>query len=291
MKFQVTSVRRLQQRLTAKFGVVLLCISGLPAWAADEPAPVDAGRPLWELGLGVAGLSVQQYRGSDQRLNWLVPVPYFTYRGNFFRSDKDGTRAVLLDTEGLEFDISADGSAPVRSKDSRARTGMNDLAATFEIGPNVNVLLGKGPGWKIDLRVPVRAAFTVERRAQSIGWTLTPVLNLDIDVQGWNVGMQGGPIVSTRRFNAHFYDVADAFVTADRAAYRSKTGYGGWGLTVAASRRLGNWWLAAYSRVDSVSGASFVASPLVKKRENFSVGFAISYIFKASEQRAAPEHR
>jgi MipA family protein len=290
MKFRVTPMRHLLRRLTGCCAVVTLSMSGFSAVAADAPAARDSGLPLWELGAGIAGLSVQQYRGSDQRLNWVIPVPYVTYRGDFFRSDKDGTRAVLLDSEGFDFDISADGSAPVRSKDSRARTGMNDLAATFEIGPNVNVLLVKGKDWKLDLRVPLRAAFTVERRAQRIGWTLTPVLNLDIDIQGWNLGLQGGPIVSSRQFNGYFYDVPDTFVTTNRAAYRAKSGYGGWGLTVAGSRRLGDWWLAAYSRVDSVDGATFVNSPLVKQRANFSVGFAISYIFKTSEQRA-PERR
>jgi MipA family protein len=290
MKFRATPLRHPQRGLTRWCIVIAVSTSGVGAVAGDAPAAKDSGLPLWELGVGVAGLSVQQYRGSDQRLNWLIPVPYFTYRGDFFRSDKDGTRAVLLDTEGFDFDISADGSAPVRSKDSRARTGMGDLAATFEIGPNVNVLLSKGPGWKLDLRVPLRAAFTVERRARRIGWTLTPVLNLDIDIKGWNLGLQGGPIISTQAFNGYFYDVPDTFVTVDRAAYRAKSGYGGWGLTVAGSRRLGDWWLAAYSRVDSVDGATFVSSPLVKQRANFSVGFAVSYIFKTSEQRA-PERR
>ncbi len=262
-----------------------------PTAVADaRPTKLTGALPLWELGLGVAGLSVQQYRGSDQRLNWLLPVPYFTYRGDFFRSDKDGTRAVLLDTEGFDFDISADGSAPVRSTDSRARTGMKDLAATFEIGPNVNVLLGKGPGWKLDLRVPLRAAFTVQRSPKSIGWTLSPLLNLDLDVQGWNVGFQGGPIVSDRKFNAHFYDVSAADATPERAAYSAKAGYGGWGLTAAASRRLGDWWLAAYSRFDSVQSATFESSPLVKKTQNYSVGFAVSYIFFTSTERA-PERR
>jgi MipA family protein len=109
-------------------------------------------------------------------------------------------------------------------------------------------------------------------------------------VQGWNVGLQGGPIVSTRRFNAHFYDVSAADATADRAAYNAKAGYGGWGVTAAASRRLGDWWLAVYSRFDSVQGATFEPSPLVKRGQNYSLGFAVSYIFYTSTTRA-PERR
>jgi MipA family protein len=259
----------------------LMSISTLN-FAADNPS---SGLPLWELGLGLGGLSVPQYRGAEQNLRWVLPVPYFVYRGDFFKSDKDGTRAVLLDTENVDFDISADASPPVKSKDSRARTGMSDLAATLELGPNLNLRLAKGPGWKVDLRVPLRAAFTVERRVQQIGWTFTPVINLDLEVQGWNIGVQGGPLAGTQRFHAYFYDVPTAFATAERPAYNARSGYAGWGLTTSASRRLGDWWLAAFARVDDVSSATFQNSPLVKQRYNYTAGFAVSWIFKTSSTR------
>jgi MipA family protein len=267
---------------------LMLCTTAALALAADTDATRDAGLPLWEFGLGLGGLTLPQYRGADQNLRWVLPVPYFVYRGDFFRSDREGTRAVLLDTESFDFDISVDGSPPVKSKDSRARTGMTDLAATLEVGPNVNITLGRGATWKLDLRVPLRAAFTVERRPQHIGWTLMPVLNLDVDVQGWNIGLQGGPLAADRRFHGYFYDVPAAAVIADRPAYSARAGYAGWGATTSASRRLGEWWLAAFARVDNVSGAAFEASPLVKQRSNFTVGFAVSWVFKTSETRVPP---
>jgi MipA family protein len=265
----------------AACGLALAAIAG-QALAADNPS---SGLPLWELGLGLGGLSVPQYRGAEQNLRWVLPVPYFVYRGDFFKSDKDGTRAVLLDTETLDFDISADASPPVKSQDSRARTGMTDLAATLELGPNVNWRLAKGPGWKVDLRVPLRAAFTVQRHVRQIGWTLNPVINLDLDVQGWNIGVQAGPLAATQRFHAYFYDVPTAFATAERPAYGARGGYAGWGLTTSASRRVGDWWLAAFARVDDVSSASFQNSPLVKQRYNYTAGFAVSWIFKTSSAR------
>jgi MipA family protein len=283
MMFQ-TACRNFRQPRSWQVAITLagLMTLGSVAHAADNPS---SGLPLWELGLGLGGLTVPQYRGAEQNLRWVLPVPYFVYRGDFFKSDKDGTRAVLLDTETLDFDISADGSPPVKSKDSRARTGMSDLAATLELGPNVNIRLGKGAGWKVELRLPLRAAFTVERRVQQIGWTLTPVLNLDLDVDGWNIGVQGGPLAATQKFHAYFYDVPTAFANAERPAYSARSGYAGWGLTTSASRRVGDWWLAAFARVDDVSSASFQNSPLVKQRYNFTAGFAVSYIFKTSSTR------
>ena len=38
---------------------------------------IAADKPLWELGMGVGGLSMPAYRGADQHRDWLFPVPYF----------------------------------------------------------------------------------------------------------------------------------------------------------------------------------------------------------------------
>jgi outer membrane scaffolding protein for murein synthesis (MipA/OmpV family) len=246
-----------------------------------------ADQPLWELGMGAGALKVPHYRGSDQSHTWLLPVPYLVYRGQILRSDREGTRAVLFDSERVDFDISLDGSPPARKGDNRARAGMPDLSATLEVGPKLNLMLGKGAGWKLDLRVPLRAAFTATRSPQAIGWSSTPVLNLDLEAQGWRIGLQGGPLLGTRRFHGYFYDVAPAYANSTRTAYAASGGAAGWAMTASASRRLGDWWLAGYARSDSVSGAAFRDSPLVRQSSTTSFGLAASYIFKVSETRAA----
>ena len=73
-----------------------LCGLGLTCAAAqgDEGA---VQRPLWEIGLGVAGLRVPDYRGSDQSRTLWFPVPYLVYRGQWLRADREGARAVLLE--------------------------------------------------------------------------------------------------------------------------------------------------------------------------------------------------
>lgn len=246
-----------------------------------------ADQPLWELGMGAGVLRVPHYRGSDQSHDWLLPVPYLVYRGQILRSDRDGTRAVLLDSERFHIDLSLDGSPPASASDNRARSGMPELAATLEIGPKLNLMLAKGTGWKLDLRLPLRAAFTVQSRPQSIGWTSNPVLNLDLEVSGWNIGLQGGPLAGSQRFHAYFYDVAPAYATPTRPAYTARSGAAGWGLTTSASRRLGDWWLAGFWRLDSVAGATFDASPLIRQRQNTTFGLAASWVFKTSDARVA----
>lgn len=200
---------------------------------------------------------------------------------------------MLLDSKRLDVDLSLDASPPTRTGDNRARAGMAELAATLEVGPNVNFMLGKGvfdgTGWKLDLRLPLRAVFTVGAHPRAIGWTSTPVLNLDLDVQGWNVGLQGGPLLGTRRLHGYFYSVTAADASAARPAYAAPGGYAGWGLTASASRRVGDWWLAAFARTDSVAGAAFEGSPLVQQRQNTTYGFALSWVFKVSDTRVAAE--
>ncbi|MDE2146014.1 MAG: MipA/OmpV family protein [Burkholderiales bacterium] len=262
-------------------------VSAAGALAVLAPARAGADEPLWELGAGLAAVRLPHYRGSDQSRSWLLPLPYAVYRGEIFRADRDGARAVLLDRAGVDLDVSAAATAPTRSRDDRARAGMPDLAPTLELGPNLNLTLARGAAWQLQLRLPVRAVFTAQRSPQAIGATFSPVLNLDLRAAGWNLGLQGGPLAATRAYHAYFYDVAPAYASADRPAYRAGGGAGGWHLGASASRRFGAWWLGAYARADSVAGAAFEPSPLVRQRGNLSLGLALSRILAVSDERVA----
>jgi outer membrane scaffolding protein for murein synthesis (MipA/OmpV family) len=237
------------------------------------------------LGAGIGTLSVPHYRGSDQNHGYVLPIPYVVYRGDILRSDREGTRAVLLDTERVDFDLSLDGSPPTRSSENNARAGMPDLAATVEFGPNLNVRLFKTANLKLELRLPVRVAATLESRPRSVGWTLNPVLNLDLQWGGWNLGLQGGPLAASQAYHAYFYGVDAAYATAGRPSYAAHGGAAGWGLAGSATRRMGDWWLAGFLRTDSLSGAVFRDSPLVRQTHNVTAGLALSYVFKVSEAR------
>jgi MipA family protein len=250
------------------------------AWAAPGAA---VERPLWELGVGVAGLRMPHYRGSDQSHNWLLPVPYVVYRGEIFKADRDGARATLFESDRVDIDLSLAAGAPTYSRNNRARQGMADLAPSFEIGPNLNLNLARGTGWKLDLRAPLRAALTFQSKPRTIGWIATPNLNLDVTrLQGWNLGLQAGAVFASRRFNAHFYDVSPADATTQRPAYSAAGGFGGGQLTAALSRRVENRWMGFFVKLDSLQGARFVDSPLVRQRTNVALGFAVSWVLRTS---------
>ncbi|MCC6250222.1 MAG: MipA/OmpV family protein [Rubrivivax sp.] len=290
------TARRPAAALAAGAAIVACLVAGLvappveaqepPATSAAPTTPAPASRlreaPLWELGAGVVTLSMPHYRGSEQSRAWVLPVPYFVYRGRFLRADREGARAVLLERRALEIDLSVAGSAPARSDGNRARSGMPDLAPTFEFGPNVNLTLARGADWKVELRAPVRAAFTVQGRSEHIGWTASPYLSAGWMQSGWDVGVRLGGLWGDRRFHGYTYDVASEYATAMRPAYRAAGGRSGWQATAGATRRFGPWWVGTFVRADSVRGAAFAASPLVTRPDTWAAGIAVSYVFARS---------
>lgn len=252
--------------------------------------PAAADQPLWELGLGVGGLRLPHYRGADQAHTWVLPVPYVVYRGDILRADRDGARALLFESDRVDLDLSIAASAPTRSQDNQARQGMADLAPTVELGPNLNWTLARAPGWTLDLRAPVRAVVTVERKPEFIGWSASPHLNLDLRVaDAWNLGLQAGPVFASRKLHGYFYDVSAADAVAGRPTYRARGGHGGMQAVAALSRRFDTTWLGMFVRYDSVNGARFADSPLVRQRHNLSVGVALTWVLATSSRRVADE--
>jgi len=267
---------------------VLVALAAAPATAQQPlaaPEVVPGTAPLWEVGLGVGALRLPHYRGSDQSHSWLLPLPYVVYRGKFLRADREGTRAVLFNSDRVDFDLSLAASAPTRSSDNRARAGMANLPPTLEFGPNLNLTLARGGTWKLDLRLPVRSVLTLERNPRSAGISASPNLNLDLRLADWNLGLQAGPQWGDCRRHAFFYDVTAAEATSTRPAYDAPAGWGGWTGTLALSRRTAGMWTAMYVRGDSLSGARFADSPLVTARSTWSAGIAVAWVLKSSNER------
>lgn len=244
--------------------------------------------PLWEAGAGVAGITLPDYRGSDEARTYVLPAPYFVYRGELLKADRDGIRTMLFDTDRVEANLSA--NATLHSKDNAARRGMPDLKPTVELGGNISFTLWKSADhdMKLDFRTPVRTAITLESSPRQIGWLFAPNLNLDVKnpagFSGWNLGMLAGPLFNDREYNAYFYSVDSAHATAARPAYSAAGGYSGSQLTMALSKRFARYWVGGFLRYDSLAGAVFEDSPLVTKRNAVSAGVAITWVFGESSR-------
>jgi outer membrane scaffolding protein for murein synthesis (MipA/OmpV family) len=248
--------------------------------------------PLWEAGLGVGAIRFPQYRGSEQSTNYVLPVPYFVYRGDFLKADREGARGVFFRNESLDIDLSIGASLPVYSKDNRAREGMPDLKPTIEAGPSLELTLWRSSkrDAKLDLRLPVRAAISVEAHPRFVGTQFFPHLNVDLRNEerfpGWNLGPLAGAVFTDGRYNRYYYEVDPAFATATRPAYSPPGGgYAGTEAIVALSKRFPRFWVGGFLRYDTLDNARFIESPLVTSKHYAAGGFAIAWILGESKER------
>ena len=245
-------------------------------------------KPLWELGLGAGALAFADYRGADTAHVYPVPVPYLNYRGRLLRADRDGVRELLLNQEYAELNISVGATTPVRSDDTLARRGMPNLKATVEIGPSLNLHLWHAAGGqaRLDLRLPLRAALTIESPPHAIGFFLAPCVNLDLfgvaGHSGWKLGMLAGPLFADQRYNRYFYEVTPQYATVDRPAYSTRGGYSGSQAVVSLSKRFPTFWVGMFARYDVLNGAVFSDSPLVRSNRFWMGGFGIAWMIGQS---------
>ena len=259
-------------------------LTTLPAAARDEP--------LWEAGFGLAGLEFPDYRGSSHSRGWVLPSPYFVYRGDLIKSDREGMRGSFFRNDRVDVNLSVGASLPVSSDKNPEREGMPDLKPSLEIGPAMDITLWRASDerLKLDLRLPLRAAFTVESSPRFAGTQFFPNLNLDVHepfgFTGWKLGMLGGPVFNDGQYNERFYEVKPEFAAPGRPAFAAPGGgFGGFEFIVALSKRYPSFWVGGFARYDTLKGAVFEASPLVTSKHYVAGGIAITWIFKESTTR------
>jgi outer membrane scaffolding protein for murein synthesis (MipA/OmpV family) len=256
---------------------------------AAAPARADQ-LPLWEAGIGAAALSFPDYRGSNERQAWLLPFPYLIYRGEFLQADERRMRGIFFKRGRAELDLSFNGSVPVDSDENDARRGMPDLDGTLEIGPSLNIRLSESADRRTtaELRLPARGVFASDfSHVRHVGWIFQP--NLSVDVRdplghaGWKLGLMVGPIFSDRRYHRYFYEVAPEFATAARPAYSPGGGYAGTQMIAALSKRYRQFWVGGFVKWDTLHGAAFEDSPLVKDRSGFAAGISFAWVLGVSK--------
>ena len=258
-------------------------------------SPVRASceeKPLWEFGVGLVALQMPDYRGSDESNLYLLPYPYFIYRGDILRVERERISGRIFETDRVLLDVSFNGSVPVKSSDNSARQGMTDLDPTFEIGPSLNITLleDRQDRYKLKLGLPVRAFFSTDfSSVRHEGWVFHPRLSFEkadmIPGTGVNVGLSAGPMFADRGYHRYYYTVDPTFATPSRPRYESGGGYSGSTATVGLSKTLNPFILNAFVSLDYLKGAVFEDSPLVKTQYSWMCGFTVSWIFLKSSER------
>ncbi len=267
-----------------------------PTLAVRAEAPAAEAKPLIEFGVAAGGGYLPDYPAAGQNHVRAIALPYFAYRGEFFRSDEKGLlRGRLIRTRDFEFDISLNGSFAADSDDNDARSGMPDLDWMGEIGPRLQITLARAArDAKLDLEIPVRAVFTTDLTDLSYrGFVFAPELayqNENFLDAGLKAKLSAGPVFATAGLMDYFYEVAPAFATASRPAFEAEGGYLGSRLQLALSKRLGSRvTVFAAARADFHQGATNADSPLFRDRTTFAVGIGMVLSLWQSERRAKPE--
>jgi hypothetical protein len=211
-------------------------------------------------------------------------VPYFVYRGRLLKADRDGLHGLLAGGRIAELKVNVGATTPVRSQSSGARSGMPGLASTLELGPALELHLWRSVAGRarVDLRLPVAAAMTLDAAPRLAGWQFSPRLNVDVrDVagrSGWNLGLLAGPLYADRDYHDYFYSVAPRYASPARPAYQARGGYGGAQLLLSLSKRFPRYWVGAFVRHDWLGGAVFAGSPLVRSRDYWIGGAGIAWL-------------
>jgi MipA family protein len=245
--------------------------------------------PLWEAGFGAAGLSMPDYRGSDQQRGYLLPLPFLMYRGDILKLDEKGSRLLLFQSKRLELNVSADGGVPVKSSRNTAREGMSDLDATFQFGPSIDICVSADCNAPVffKIRLPLRAVTALNfSRFYGIGYVLNPQATMDLKdpgQEGWNFGCAIGPLFATKKFHDYYYRVSAAdSIPGRRPAYDARGGYSGSLVLISLSRHFANAWFGAFIRYDDLSGAVFADSPLMRTKHSVMAGFGFSWVLGRS---------
>jgi outer membrane protein len=245
--------------------------------------------PLWELGAFGFGVSQNAYPGADQQVNRALVLPYFIYRGEILRADRDTAGIRAIKTDDFEVDVGFAASFGARGDSIEARRGMRALGTLVEFGPRLKWNLGSGPGggrWRAEF--PLRAVLDLSDSAAHRGTSFEPRLVFEREARdGWRYSANVGAVMGDAKLARTFYEVTPSDSTAVRPAYAAKSGLMAWRLGTSASVNVGpDWRVFGFVRLDSVAGAANEASPLVRRNTGATVGIGAAYTWMRSERRA-----
>ena len=270
-------------------GIFAGCCAVLSTAALAQAADGPGAAPLWEVGGVAFGVSQNAYPGSDQQVNRALALPYFIYRGDVLRADRETAGIRALKTETLELDLGFAGAFGSGSDTIEARQGMRKLGTLVELGPRLKWDLGAGPaGGRLSAVFPVRAVLDLSDQAAHRGWSFEPKLTYARrSDSGWRYSASVSAIVADTRLAQTFYEVRSSEATALRPAYAAGSGLVSLRLGTTFSRSLGrDWNLFGFARLDSVAGAANESSPLVRRSTGATAGLGVAYTWMRSERAA-----
>jgi outer membrane protein len=291
-------VKNSSHYLTKFLAIVLFTAVNSTIKAQQEIILEDDMRPVWEVGAFAAAFNTPEYPAAGQRQSNVIPAPYFIYRGETIRIGEGSiARAVAIDKDWYELDLSLAGSFNANSEDNDTRAGMPDLDFIFELGPQLKVRLSKFEFEKhgkaeLFLNLQARAAFSTDFSGiNKRGYVFQPVISYR--QRGWlsqktALSISLSPTWATEKLHDYFYQVDSDFVTEQRQAYDAKGGYLGTDLSVGLSfNATEDIRIFTFAGVSLHSGSANEVSPLFREKSTFSYGVGMVWRLWESENRVS----
>ncbi|MBU0729151.1 MAG: MipA/OmpV family protein [Proteobacteria bacterium] len=274
----------------SKFLIISLILQACILLRADISAAEPAAphqKPLWEMGLFNSAMSFPHYPGSNEQSYYVLPFPYFVYRGEYFRSDRDGFKGMFFKSRYLESSISLSGYPPIDG-DNGAREGMPELGALFGVGPELKWhITNNESDHPLYLSTAIQGVSSARFNSfisiyyEGVRYSATLRYKNEtlLKPPGSSLGISAALYYADADLNGFFYDVDQEYIRNDRPYYRSGKGPAGHSLATYVVYGLNDKFsVSGYLRWDNVSHAVFNDSPLVKQDDTFIVG--ISLIWK-----------
>lgn len=250
-------------------------------------------QPLWEAGLASAAISTQAYPAATERSSRGLVLPYFIYRGEVLRADRDGVGARLLRTENTQLDVGFAASLPADSDDVAVRRGMPDLGTLVEFGPRLNVTLARpAPGSRIKLELPLRAVLEFNSGVRGQGFAFEPEISYETRNIGAGFGLSASAslVFGDRKLGNYFYGVQPQFATTTRPAFDASAGLIASRVGLTASRNLGrDVTVFGFVRFESYAGAANKESPLYTKSSGTSAGLGLAWTLGRSTRTVSSQ--
>lgn len=193
---------------------------------ADEYSRKTQDGPYFGLMFGTGW--VQDYPGAAQGRPRYLLIP--TYKSRFLTIDRhDGVKSDLVERNRVQLSLSFSFLFPTQSKDIPIRSGMPDLAWTFQLGPELRIELMHNNFHTMYFRMPLRFVVNTDfyHTFDYLDWNFAPGFR-----NIFNLGNKYGEIITrfevdfaSEKYNKLFYQVDEQYATPTRPAYNARGGF------------------------------------------------------------------
>lgn len=251
---------------------------------SDRPK-IENKKTSLELGAGLLSFKIPHYRGSDQKKDYFLPLPFFIYSSKNIEAEPSFIRGTFFRKGPFALKLSVLAGLSVESETNTARHGMPNLGFTVEVGPMILARLwtSKDKKYFVNLEFPFRYVMEIDSSPKSVGLFSIPYINLvnlpKKETWNWGIELSFAVHFADQNYHDHYYSVGPDYVRAGRPQYSARGGYNGSSWVLILNRRFKNLYLVPFVRYDSIKSAVFEDSPLVREKDYLAFGLGSFWLF------------